>query len=132
MKESLLENMNYCNYLLKYAYYIIYAIWHLYILREILFSLFFLIKIKYNYIMKNIDLINDFINYLKVEKNYSDKTIKSYEEDLNSFVLEINKNLLDIKEEDIIEYLKILKNNKYKKTSVSRKISSLKNNVAIN
>ena len=76
--------------------------------------------------MKNIDLINDFINYLKVEKNYSDKTIKSYEEDLNSFVLEINKNLLDIKEEDIIEYLKILKNNKYKKTSVSRKISSLK------
>jgi len=76
--------------------------------------------------MKNKDLINNFVNYLKVEKNYSDKTIKSYEDDLNSFALEINKNLLSIVEEDIIEYLKILKNNKYKKTSVSRKISTLK------
>lgn len=76
--------------------------------------------------MKNIDLINSFINYLVVEKNYSDKTVKSYEDDLNSFALEINKNLLDITEEDIINYLKVLKDNKYKKTSVSRKISSLK------
>ncbi len=76
--------------------------------------------------MKNIDIVNGFLNYLRVEKNYSDKTIKSYEDDLNSFSLEINKSLLDVTEEDIIEYLKVLKNNKYKKTSVSRKISSLK------
>ena len=76
--------------------------------------------------MKNIELINKFIEYLKVEKNYSDKTLKSYEDDLNSFAMDIGKDLLSISEEDIIEYLKILKNNKYKKTSVSRKISSLK------
>jgi integrase/recombinase XerC len=76
--------------------------------------------------MNNKELIDNFVNYLKVEKNYSDKTIKSYEDDLSSFILETNKGLLSITEEDIIEYLKILKNNKYKKTSISRKISTLK------
>ena len=74
----------------------------------------------------NNKLINKFLDYLKVEKNYSDKTIKSYEDDLNSFCVKINKYLLNIEEEDIIRYLGILKEEKLKKTSVSRKISSLK------
>ena len=76
--------------------------------------------------LKNVRLINNFIEYLRIEKNYSEKTIKSYHDDLNFFDMQNNKYLLDISEEDIINYLKILKNNKYKKTSVSRKISSLK------
>jgi integrase/recombinase XerC len=91
-----------------------------------IFPLFIFFKIMYNLIMKNEELINKFLDYLKNEKNYSDKTIKSYEEDLNSFCIKINKDLLGISEEDIIKYLGVLKDDKLKKTSVSRKISSLK------
>ena len=67
-----------------------------------IFPLFIFFKIMYNLIMKNEELINKFLDYLKNEKNYSDKTIKSYEEDLNSFCVKINKDLLGISEEDII------------------------------
>ena len=98
----------------------------IYIGGEWIFPLFIFFKIMYNLIMKNEELINKFLDYLKNEKNYSDKTIKSYEEDLNSFCVKINKDLLGISEEDIIKYLGVLKDDKLKKTSVSRKISSLK------
>ena len=98
----------------------------IYIGGEWIFPLFIFYKIMYNLSMKNKELISKFLDYLKNEKNYSDKTIKSYEDDLNSFCIKINKNLLDISEENIIKYLGILKDDKLKKTSVSRKISSLK------
>lgn len=73
--------------------------------------------------MKNEDYINKFIEYLKYEKNYSNYTIISYQNDLLEFNESINKNILNIKNEDIYAFFK---NNKFASSSVSRKISALK------
>lgn len=73
---------------------------------------------------KNI-LINDFINEIQ-KKNYSNNTLTSYINDLYYFRLFIKKDLDDIKEEDIRDYLEYLNLQKEKSTSIRRKISSLK------
>ena len=73
--------------------------------------------------------VDEFIKYLKVERNYSIHTIKNYELDINDFVEycnSIKKNILKIKYEDIKSYLVILHSKKYKATSISRRISSLR------
>lgn len=74
--------------------------------------------------MKNKN-IKKFLNYLKVERNYSDSTIQSYERDIEDFYID-NKNILKVTEEDVIKYLKKLNDKKMKRTTISRKISSLK------
>lgn len=68
--------------------------------------------------------VNKFLDYLKLEKNYSDKTIDSYRFDLLEFDNFISKNFLLLNEDDILNYLNNIR--KKKKTSVSRYISSLK------
>lgn len=70
--------------------------------------------------------INKFEDYLINEKNYSNNTIISYNKDLIEFFEFINKNELEIQDEDIKEYLNDLYNKKLKVSSISRKISSLK------
>jgi len=72
-----------------------------------------------------IDIINNFINYI-IKKNYSSNTVDSYINDLYYFYLFINKNLLNITEKDIREYLEYLNIKKEKSTSVRRKISTFK------
>lgn len=69
---------------------------------------------------------NKFLEYLKVEKNYSDLTIIDYDEDITEFLSLINKDINSIDRDDIKEYLNklFIKNNK--SSTVSRKISSLK------
>lgn len=70
--------------------------------------------------------IEDFLKYLEVEKNYSIKTIESYNNDLTEFSDYLNKNLINILEEDIMKYLNLLNSKKDKRSTISRKISTLK------
>lgn len=74
-------------------------------------------------------LIEEFCVYLRVERNLSQNTIISYEKDLVQFSewltregLEINNILLS----DMKLYLYYLSEKKYTKTTIARKVSSLK------
>lgn len=73
--------------------------------------------------------LKEYLTYLKIERNYSDKTISSYKKDIDEFLyyLKINhKDLFSIKYSDINPYLKILDNKKNTNSTISRKISSLR------
>ncbi len=70
--------------------------------------------------------INDFLEYLLVIKKHSDNTIKNYHIDLLEFNEFINNKLLDINKDDVNNYLKILYDNNLNKSSISRKLSSLR------
>lgn len=76
---------------------------------------------------ENIKCKNEFLNYLKNEKNYSDLTIIDYNEDLSEFIEFLNnKSILLVEKNDIKEYLTLLFKHDNKSSTVSRKISSLK------
>lgn len=73
--------------------------------------------------------IDKFIEYLKVQKNYSEFTRINYEKDLEEYFDFLNDKNYDYKNMDYkkcMDYLIYLDNKKYKKTSVSRKLSSLR------
>lgn len=76
--------------------------------------------------MLNDSYINEFLNYLKDIKNYSDLTINSYFKDLEEFIKFTNKDLLTINKNDIKSYLKYLFDKDNSSKTVSRKISTLK------
>ena len=72
-------------------------------------------------------LINQFLNYLEFEQNYSSYTIKNYQIDLKEFKKFIqNKDISLIEYNNIREYLLYLFDKKYKKKTIARKISSLR------
>ena len=75
-------------------------------------------------IMKYID---EFLDYLKVIKKHSENTIINYKNDIVEFNEFVNGNLLNIKKEDINNYLNNLYSLKEAKTTISRKLSSLRN-----
>jgi len=71
----------------------------------------------------------DFIKYLKYERNFSENTIVSYDNDLKNYFtfLEIeNINYLTINKEQVRKYLKYLDECKMKNSSISRAISTLR------
>ena len=72
------------------------------------------------------DLINDFCTYLLIDKNYSKNTIDSYRNDLVMFDKFVNKNINNINDNDIKEYLKYLKDNKHNERSIARNTSTLR------
>lgn len=74
--------------------------------------------------MKN--YIQEFLDYLKYEKNYSEQTINSYQKDLNEFVAFSGEEILKVDRKEIDSYLKYLYDKGNEKTTVSRKISTLK------
>ena len=74
---------------------------------------------------KKVDLVNKFINHIE-SKNYSDKTLLSYINDLYYFYMFIKKDLDKVNDEDIRDYLEYLNLQKEKSSSIRRKISSLK------
>lgn len=54
----------------------------------------------------NNDYINSYKDYLRIDKKYSDNTVKSYMNDLNKFNTFINKkNILKVQKQDIIDYI---------------------------
>ncbi|HSH25674.1 MAG TPA: tyrosine recombinase XerC [Massilibacterium sp.] len=80
--------------------------------------------------MKMKEAINTFIGYLQVEKNYSPHTILNYEEDINHFVAFMKQQKLGsfaaVSYAYIRLYLTELFQANYERTTVSRKISSLR------
>ena len=69
--------------------------------------------------------LDDFLEYLLVIKKHSDNTIINYKNDIISF-LDFNSNNINIKKEDISNFLKYLYDNNVSKSSISRKLSSLR------
>ena len=72
------------------------------------------------------DLINEFCTYLLIDKNYSKNTIDAYRNDLEMFNRFENKNINNIDDSDIKNYLKYLKDNKHNERSIARNTSSLR------
>lgn len=72
----------------------------------------------------NSDYINEFKEYLSLERNYSSNTVIAYSSDVVEFNNYIKKNLLEINTKDIENYIKSINN--LKGVSVSHKLSSLK------
>ena len=73
--------------------------------------------------------IDKYLEYLEVVRKYSDKTIKSYSDDLieyNEFLGNNFKNILDINIDITKEYLKYLYDRGINKNSISRKLSSIR------
>jgi len=74
--------------------------------------------------MKN---VNEFYDYLSVEKRYSINTIKSYKRDLSDFYNYLKSQHVEIVDELIIkDYLAYLYTNNKSKKTVARRISSIK------
>ncbi|MDD4608195.1 MAG: site-specific tyrosine recombinase XerD [Bacilli bacterium] len=72
-------------------------------------------------------IIDEFMNYLLIEKKYSNNTIQSYKNDLNRYHIFIkNKQLNDITRDDIKDYLKYLSNLNLSDRTIARNISSIK------
>lgn len=70
--------------------------------------------------------IDDFIDYLVFEKGLSKRTINSYESDLKLFREHVNKDLLNVEEDEI--YLFIQNQlEKYSKNTINRRLSCIKN-----
>ncbi|MGM9877060.1 MAG: site-specific tyrosine recombinase/integron integrase [Bacilli bacterium] len=73
----------------------------------------------------NKEFIDDFNNYLKIEKNYSDNTIESYIRDIKYFLEYTGKELIDVTKKDIDNYvLHLLPTHSV--NSVNRIIASIK------
>ena len=79
---------------------------------------------------KQRDLVNDFIFYLTYERNYSELTKEAYSQDIKHFIAFLKEtgdsNLLKVEIADARIYLSRLTDEKYSRTSISRKISSLR------
>ena len=70
--------------------------------------------------------IDEFLEYLLVVKKHSDNTIINYRTDILEFNEFMSDNLLNINKEDVSNYLKYLYDLKLSKSSISRKLSSLR------
>ena len=70
--------------------------------------------------------IDDFLEYLLVIKKHSDNTITNYRVDLLEFNEFMNSKILDINKDDVNAYLKYMYDNNISKSSISRKLSSLR------
>ena len=70
--------------------------------------------------------INEFCDYLLIDKHYSNNTIESYKRDLIKFYEYNKKDIKNIDKDDIKSYLKYLNDNKMNERSIARNISSLK------
>ncbi|MES5411062.1 tyrosine recombinase XerC [Staphylococcus hominis] len=70
-----------------------------------------------------------FLNMLKVERNFSEHTLKAYHDDLAQFNQFLEQELLNLRTfeyKDARNYLSYLYSNNLKRTTVSRKISTLR------
>ncbi len=75
---------------------------------------------------KSFKELNEFINYLRVEKRLSENTINSYKLDILKFYNFFNNKIINLSENDISKYIKYLNENQNEATSINRNITSLK------
>ena len=71
------------------------------------------------------EYIDDYSNYLKVDKNYSLNTVESYIRDIRFFLDYLHKNIIDITKKDIENYI-ISNLTVYNESSINRIIASIK------
>lgn len=74
--------------------------------------------------------IEKYLEYLKIQKNYSINTIEGYKEDIEFFKEFLDKNsynFLEVEYKDIRQFFNYMDNLKLSKNTISRKISSLRN-----
>ncbi len=80
--------------------------------------------------MKLLNQLNDFQQYIKDVKRVSEKTVKAYSEDLLQFIEYLEKNDIDdwgrVSSIEIKRFLALLIKNNLARTSVTRKISSIR------
>lgn len=73
--------------------------------------------------------LEDYLNYLEYQKNYSKHTIESYKQDIIEYLEYLDEKhikLLKIKYDEIRDYLKYLSDKKDINSTISRKISALR------
>lgn len=70
--------------------------------------------------------IDEFIEYLIIDKKYSENTIKSYKNDLKKFENYIKKQINNINENDIKNYIKYLNKENDDTKTISHNISTLR------
>lgn len=70
--------------------------------------------------------IEQFLDYLKEERGVSPLTLKAYTEDLEEFHNSIDKRLKDIDNHDIRGFLAFLHHRKLKKSSIARKLATVR------
>ena len=75
--------------------------------------------------IENKEFVNDFNNYLLIDKNYSSNTVESYMRDIRYFLEYTNKDIIDITKKDIDNYILHLLPNK-NDSSINRSIASIK------
>lgn len=68
--------------------------------------------------------LENYRNYLKYERAYSDNTVDAYMNDLNKYEEFLKKDILESDTEDLEKYLKYIKN--LESTTVAHKITSIK------
>ena len=77
--------------------------------------------------MNKKEYLEDFKIYLKAEKNYSAHTIRAYSNDVYTFLLWLEDlEPTEIKQEKFSEYLRFIQQINYLKTTISRKIASIR------
>ena len=73
------------------------------------------------------ELVLEFLRYLKIDRGYSKNTIDSYEKDLEKFRhFNSKKNICNISNNDLKEYVKYLNSENLSDKSISRNISCIK------
>lgn len=73
--------------------------------------------------------LKDFVESLKIEKNSAPLTLKSYEKDIRRFLEFLGNDILGLKTVNHLtlrEYLALLKEQKYARSTIARKISSIR------
>lgn len=75
---------------------------------------------------RRVNMLEKFLNYLDVEKNYSENTISAYKTDLEQFTKFILKDIEEVTRHDILNFLKYLKIQGYSPTTSNRKLASIK------
>ncbi|MBQ3475413.1 MAG: site-specific tyrosine recombinase XerD [Bacilli bacterium] len=76
--------------------------------------------------MEKINEINDYINYLSLERQLSNNTVDGYKRDLLDFYKFTNKSYKKVTKNDVIDYITYL-NKKIGAKSINRHIVSIKN-----
>jgi len=72
-------------------------------------------------------LIDEYVNYVKYEKNLAENTVNSYSNDLMKFACFLNKDINLISMEDVYSFIAHLKSNKITNKTIARNIVSLRN-----
>ncbi|MCM8758810.1 MAG: site-specific tyrosine recombinase XerD [Candidatus Omnitrophica bacterium] len=74
----------------------------------------------------SLKFLNEFLNYISHQKNYSKNTVSAYGIDLQQFLNFVKYGVDSVDIESMRKYLYYLKNKNYKPRSISRKIAAVK------